>query len=471
MKNLGFNVFGREAMEEFLEKHNLQDLQQAIAEQKEMDTIKQKAIADGTFMKAPNGKPTNLNEKQWLQVRTTNFKNWFGDWENNPKDASKVVDENGEPLVVYHGSEERFKIFKADAKRKHDLGLFGKGFYFTSNKKLAKAYGNNKELYEVFLNIRTPYNAQEDFLGLFNNFNSEKELKDYFRSEGFSEKELNNVDFGNYDNADGVITLGEQDEIVVKNPNQIKSATDNNGNFSLTDDNIQAAWGKKRELYNSDLLKSEISAIQKYIETLPNNTDTSRGLWHVVKYNRGANKGKTFAYKFNTSLHQYEQNRKDKHDGFEIVDKREVSSLTEEQLNRVEYVIRNRGNIDSVLSKQGTWIEERSLYDSDVIVNNRQAERNNDRLDSKALQGEANRGQSDRDSRSNQGTDEIETFTTPQGELYGFVDKEGNIYLDETKITPEHPIHEYTHLWDRALQQRNPELWNRGVELLKLGIN
>ncbi len=98
----------------------------------------------------------------------------------------------------------------------------------------------------------------------------------------------------------------------------------------MTDDNIQAAWGKKRELYNSDLLKSEISAIQKHIETLPNNTDTSRGLWHVVKYNRGANKGKTFAYKFNTSLHQYEQNRKDKHDGFEILDKREVSSLTEE---------------------------------------------------------------------------------------------------------------------------------------------
>ena len=42
--------------------------------------VKQKAIADGTFMKVPNGKPTNLTERQWLQVRTTNFKNWFGDW-------------------------------------------------------------------------------------------------------------------------------------------------------------------------------------------------------------------------------------------------------------------------------------------------------------------------------------------------------------------------------------------------------
>ncbi len=47
----------------------------------ELEAIKQQAIANGTFMKAPNGKPTNLNEKQWLQVRTKAFKKWFGDWE------------------------------------------------------------------------------------------------------------------------------------------------------------------------------------------------------------------------------------------------------------------------------------------------------------------------------------------------------------------------------------------------------
>ena len=41
--------------------------------------------ADGTakrgWMKALNGKPTNLTERQWVQVRTPAFKNWFGDWE------------------------------------------------------------------------------------------------------------------------------------------------------------------------------------------------------------------------------------------------------------------------------------------------------------------------------------------------------------------------------------------------------
>lgn len=46
--------------------------------------------------------------------------------------------------------------------------------------------------------------------------------------------------------------------------------------------------------------------------------------------------------------------------------------------------------------------------------------------------------------------DAIQLFTTAEGEAYGFVDKQGRIYLDETVISPEHPIHEYTHLWDRG---------------------
>lgn len=58
-------------------------------------------------------------------------------------------------------------------------------------------------------------------------------------------------------------------------------------------------------------------------------------------------------------------------------------------------------------------------------------------------------------------------FQTPQGTVYGFATPEGSIYLDRTIIKPEHPIHEYTHLWDRAVIQKNERLWNRGVELMK----
>ena len=69
-----------------------------------MKTVRQKYIDTADYLKAPNGADTNLTERQWLQVRTPSFKKWFGDWENTPESASKVLDENGEPLVVYHGS-------------------------------------------------------------------------------------------------------------------------------------------------------------------------------------------------------------------------------------------------------------------------------------------------------------------------------------------------------------------------------
>lgn len=70
----------------------------------EIKAVRQKYIDTADYLKAPNGADTNLTERQWLQVRTPSFKKWFGDWENTPESASKVLDENGEPLVVYHGS-------------------------------------------------------------------------------------------------------------------------------------------------------------------------------------------------------------------------------------------------------------------------------------------------------------------------------------------------------------------------------
>lgn len=66
--------------------------------------IREQARRDGTYLKAPNGQPSKLTADQWETVRTRQFKEWFGDWENEPENASKIVDENGEPMVVYHGT-------------------------------------------------------------------------------------------------------------------------------------------------------------------------------------------------------------------------------------------------------------------------------------------------------------------------------------------------------------------------------
>jgi len=61
----------------------------------------------------------------------------------------------------------------------------------------------------------------------------------------------------------------------------------------------------------------------------------------------------------------------------------------------------------------------------------------------------------------------LQSFITPQGEIYGFVAPNGDIYLDETVISPEHPIHEYTHLWDRYVFELNPKLWQTGIDIFK----
>ena len=111
---------------------------------------------------APNGKPSNLSKKLYDTVRTYEFKKWFGDWENDPKNASKVVDENGEPLVVYHGTQAYgFTEFlnTYDLPRGTDNETNTLGIWFTNSKTTAKDFmfdSTQGGIYEVFLNIRNP---------------------------------------------------------------------------------------------------------------------------------------------------------------------------------------------------------------------------------------------------------------------------------------------------------------------------
>ena len=111
---------------------------------------------------APNGKPSNLNSVQYELVRTPAFKKWFGDWESNPANASKVVDENGEPEVCYHGTfSEKLNVFD-DNKIGYNTGNeghYGYGFYFSFDKIEASTYtyDTNPIILECFLNIRNPF--------------------------------------------------------------------------------------------------------------------------------------------------------------------------------------------------------------------------------------------------------------------------------------------------------------------------
>lgn len=180
---------------------------------------------------APNGKPSNLTEKQYVQVRTKAFKDWFGDWENNPSEASKVVDENGEPLVLHHFATDTFNIFDSKFNRGNN-----KGFYFgTINQAYARSYMEedyvpNGRYLDVFLNLRNPklttfdkrdedYNKDNDGLIIEVDESNAKDLANFA-------EDLENWKYFTK-------------EWVVKKPNQIKSATDNIGTFSNENDDIR----------------------------------------------------------------------------------------------------------------------------------------------------------------------------------------------------------------------------------------
>ena len=55
---------------------------------------------------------------------------------------------------------------------------------------------------------------------------------------------------------------------------------------------------------------------------------------------------------------------------------------------------------------------------------------------------------------------------TPSGVVYGWT-VGGKVYLNRDAMNPEAPIHEYTHLWDEMVRKENPQLWERGKELMK----
>ena len=149
---------------------------------KEEFDVKLKYNNNGQLL-APNGKPSNLNEDLARYTRTTVFKNWFGDWEKDSKNASKVVDENGEPLVVYHGSPYGgIKTFDRKESAKVSSGLKEFGTYFTTNRKVADIYASEgkispEKINELNRQISKLKETQDNTRNSSDYYNLEKEIE------------------------------------------------------------------------------------------------------------------------------------------------------------------------------------------------------------------------------------------------------------------------------------------------------
>jgi hypothetical protein len=203
---------------------------------------------------------SNLTPEQQELVRTPAFKTWFGDWENDPENASKVVDENGEPLIVYHGTEREFTIYSND-KQPNTMGK-SVGYYFTPQKGTARSYSFNQNYHAVFLNVRNlvkleRFSNDDDFIKLLGNdllkatglpdraqswffFKDGEAYRDWkFDNVGTTVKNLS-IQKG----IDGY-TFPERDytTYVVFNPEQIKLADGTNTTFDPNNPDIRFADG------------------------------------------------------------------------------------------------------------------------------------------------------------------------------------------------------------------------------------
>ena len=259
----------------------------SVRSSKEMDEerleIERKAKSDGTWLKAPNGKRTNLNERQWVDVRTKNFKEWFGDWENDPENASKIVDENGEPLMVFHYTWEDFTIFGEgkeigastfyNASDANYAATAAIGDWFTSESDLSDDMGKPMK---VFLNIKNPSDGYSLEV-LADEVGTEIRAKDY---EAFDEDRDNTapiIEAGkNYQEKlinqgyDGIFIADEEfggTSYITFAPNQIKSAVENDGSYSPKKNDIRRSVREGRS-EKTDLTAEERELRDNLVERM-----------------------------------------------------------------------------------------------------------------------------------------------------------------------------------------------------------
>jgi hypothetical protein len=191
---------------------------------------------------APNGKPSNLTPEQYKLVRTPEFKAWFGDWEKLiltkindsgideislkrlEDGVSKVVDSNGEPLVVFHTTDylDEINVFRFNDD--YSFQQWGYGIYFTNDKEHSESYfeGENYIVYEVFVNLKKPIITNQKEKG----FN-----KKYFLEKRESSNESGAIIFHP--------DRRKWNYYIAGNPNQIKLADGTNTTFDAGNPDIR----------------------------------------------------------------------------------------------------------------------------------------------------------------------------------------------------------------------------------------
>jgi hypothetical protein len=146
--------------------------------------------------------------------------------------VSKVVDENGEPIVVFHGSNVDFNLFENKPREVGRRKTSAKGFYFTKDKWSATQYaGSDGFVKSYFLKILN-YPSKKD-----------KKVLEYSNIDDYLFDYGQTIDRFGYDGA-----IDVQGDFIVWNPEQIKLADGTNTTFDSNNPDIRFNEGGKIEL-------------------------------------------------------------------------------------------------------------------------------------------------------------------------------------------------------------------------------
>lgn len=172
------------------------------------------------------------------QTETEAFKKWFGD--------SKVVDAEGKPLVVYHGTPD-MRFMKDDATfRNRWSGSTEGAHWFTPSQNVARTYADPRRAFDY-------QNAEEGIIPAYLSMKNPLEIDAegaYWRDAQRRGKTSDVIAKAKEGGHDGVIIKNVKDDYnngrgtkptdtyVVFDSAQIKSAIGNNGNFDQNDQRI-----------------------------------------------------------------------------------------------------------------------------------------------------------------------------------------------------------------------------------------
>lgn len=245
---------------------------------------------------------------------------------------SKIVDENGNLLVMYHGTGANFNVFDINKSGENYEGwsAYGRGFYFTPNEDKASDYasetpGEDFFVKEVYLNVEKPFYANKNYPELFEQYNLDSPVnqtgREFIRlinSRDGREASTNILRTSGYD---GIIEdFGEKiDEVVVFESNQIKNVDNTNPTES---DDIRYSLSEKTDAEvrealldtRNDISEQALKKMRGYIaEQRPNffsdKTDNlgrklSKGMKSFMKNSKARDVNESLSTVYHTMTHE-----------------------------------------------------------------------------------------------------------------------------------------------------------------------